>query len=174
MEQLLEWIKYIIPAGLVLLAVYLVVRAFLNREFEKLALEVRHKNQEIVLPARLQAYERICLFLERISPNNIVVRVRDQNDSAALFQQKLLAEIRNEFNHNLSQQVYMSDKSWTLVKGAMENVVSIINNAASKVDREKGMSIDLAKVIFETMVERNEDPVAHALKHLKMEIQEVF
>ena len=173
MDPVIDLIKIILPAAIVLYAVYLIVKSFLNREFERKVLELKMKNTETILPIRLQAYERMALFLERISPNNLILRLRDHSLSSREFQQKLLSEIRHEFNHNLSQQVYMSDESWNLIKKAMEEIVVVINSAAGAGDGE-GSSTDLSKSIFEVMIQKEEDPVAVALTYLKNEIRQVF
>src|SRR4028119_1270098 len=119
MEIFGDLIKILLPAAAVLYAMYLTVKAFLNKDFDKRLVDIKIKNTELTLPLRLQAYERMCLFLERISPHNLVVRLNEPAYNAIQFHQKLLLEIREEYNHNLSQQVYMSDQSWTYVKNAM-------------------------------------------------------
>jgi hypothetical protein len=174
MEQLLgDLLKIVIPAGMILYAMYLVVKSFLTKDFERRLVDLKVKNTEIILPIRLQAYERMSLFLERISLSHLIVRVNDPSYSVGQFQQILLAEIRNEFQHNLSQQVYMSDQTWVLIKKAMEDIVSTINRAASVLPNE-ARGIELAKKVFEIQSERNEDPTAFALKYLKDEIRKVF
>ena len=173
MDILLDLVKIVIPAAIALYAVYLIVKSFLNRELEKKVLDIRMKNSEIVLPIRLQAYERMCLFMERISPNNLVIRLNDPGYSVREFQQVLLNEIRQEYNHNLSQQVYMSDESWNMTKSAMEEIVVVINSAAGNLDGE-GSSMDLSKMIFEIMMEKEQDPISAALTHMKDEIRQIF
>jgi hypothetical protein len=173
MEILPDLIKILLPASLVLYAMYLVVRSFLNKDFERRLIDVKIKNNEIVLPLRLQAYERMCLFLERISLNNMILRVSTGDFSAAELHQILLSEIREEFNHNLSQQVYMSDEAWLQVKGAMEEIVVLINNASGMLSIDaRGM--DLAKKIFENLIAQDIDPAGRALKFLKNEVRENF
>ncbi len=173
MEVLYEFGKILLPAGAVLYAMYLVVKSFLTKDLEKKLLEIKLKNTETVLPVRLQAYERICLLLERISPNNLVTRLNANNMNSAQLQQVLIGEIREEFNHNLSQQVYLSDETWTLVKNAKEDVVSVINLAAQQTNGEE-KSLELAKKIFELMLEKNNDPIGFALKKVKEEIRTAF
>jgi len=173
MDAFLDLVKITIPAIIVLYAVYLIVKSFLNREFDKKVLELRMKNSETVLPIRLQAYERMCLFLERISPNNLVLRLNDSGYTVREFQQVLLNDIRQEYNHNLSQQVYMSNESWNLTKKAMEEIVVVINSAAGDLDGE-GSSLDLSKTIFEMMMKKQSDPIAIALTHMKDEIRQIF
>ena len=123
MDVLIEFAKILLPAVLVLYAMYLGVRAMIGRELSQKQLEIRQKSIEISLPVRLQAYERICLFLERITPSNLIIRVNEPGLSAPAFQQLLLKEIRDEYNHNVSQQVYMSSEVWEMVKTAKEDLI---------------------------------------------------
>jgi len=173
MEIIGDLLKIVLPAAAVMYAMFLTVRTFLSKDFEKKLIDIRVKNNEIILPIRLQAYERMALFLERISPHNLIMRVNDPAYNVVQLHQRMLIEIREEYNHNLSQQIYMTDQSWIMVKNAMEDVISIINKASSYVPAD-AKGIELAKMIFETLVQRNEDPVYKALKHLKGEIQQVF
>ena len=173
MEIFADFIKILLPAAIVLYAMYLTVQAFLNKEFEKKLVDIKIRNTELVLPVRLQAYERMCLFLERISPNNLILRLNNDMLSATELHQVLLSEIRDEYNHNVSQQVYMSDDAWNQVKSAMEETISIINNAAGQVNSE-GRSMDLAKAIFEIIIQQELDPAGKALKYVKDEIRQSF
>ncbi len=173
MEVLAEFAKILLPAGVVLYAMYLTVRSFLKKDMEMKFLDIKIKNTETVLPIRLQAYERMCLFLERISPNNLIPRLNVGTYNAIEFQHLLLKEVREEFNHNLSQQVYMSDEAWNLIKNAMEEVVVIINESAQDLT-EKHKSLDLAKVIIEKMLDRNIDPITYPLSFIKDEIRQSY
>ena len=173
MDVLADLLKITIPAAVLLYGMYMIVSVFLNKEMEKNQIQLKMRHSELILPIRLQAYERICLFLERIALNNLVMRVNNPAYSAREFQQKLLSEIRDEFNHNLSQQVYMSDKAWEMVKGAKEQLYTIINTAAQNTNQD-GKSLDLAKQIFELMITQEEEPVNQALKFVKEEIRVIF
>ncbi len=173
MEALVEFGKILLPASIVLYAAYLLVRSFIQKEIELKKLEVRGRSLETVLPNRLQAYERITLFLERVAPQNLLVRLNTSHMPAKEFHQLLLSEIRNEYNHNVSQQVYMSEDVWNMVKNAKEDLIVTINDAASEMTMES-TSLDLAKKIFERSVNKNLDPLGHALSELKREIQRTF
>jgi hypothetical protein len=173
MELVLEFGKMVIPAAAVLYAMFLVVKSFTEKEIEMKRLEVRSRAIETILPARLQAYERITLFLERISPQNLLVRLSDPTYSARDFHKLLLDELRNEYNHNVSQQVYMSEEVWNLVRNAKEDLLVMINEAAVRMtDESRGL--DLSRKIFELALERKVDPIGHALSEVKKEIQQVF
>ncbi|MFN7839748.1 MAG: hypothetical protein ACK5QG_17410, partial [Bacteroidota bacterium] len=132
MNIALDLIKVIVPASLVLYAVYLMVRSFIQREIELKKLDVRGRSIDTILPSRLQAYERMTLFLERISPQNLLIRLNNPAFSAKDFQKVLLDEIRSEYNHNASQQVYMSEEVWSQIKNAKEDLIILINEAASR------------------------------------------
>jgi hypothetical protein len=102
-----------------------------------------------------------------------VLRVNNPGFNVIQFQQQLLKEIRDEFSHNLSQQVYMSDASWNLIKNSMEEIIALINQAASTVPGD-ARGLELAKMIFEQLLQRSEDPTSKALKFIKNEIRQVF
>ncbi len=173
MNVLLEFGKILIPAAIVLYAVYLIVRSFIQREIDLKKLEVRSRSIETILPARLQAYERMVLFLERISPQNLLIRLNNPGFSARDFQKVLLDEVRNEYNHNVSQQVYMSEEVWNQIKNAKEDLIIMINEAAGQMGNE-ATSIDMAKQVFQLSVDRKVDLINHALSELKKEIQQIF
>jgi hypothetical protein len=152
---------------------YLLTQKFLERDYRKKILDIRLKNSEVILPIRLQAYERIILFLERITPSNMLIRVGASGLSAGAYQAELLQEIRAEYTHNLSQQLYMSEAAWQQVKKAKEDVVSMINqNYQNLQDKSKGT--DLAKRILENVLHQEVDPTAQALQFLKRELHEIF
>jgi len=173
MDVLLDLIKILLPASVVLYAVYLMVRSFIIKEIELKKLEIRSRSIETVLPVRLQAYERMTLFLERTSPQNLLVRMNQPGITARDFHKLLLEEIRNEYNHNVSQQVYISEDVWATIKSAKEDLVIEINEAAQTTHPE-APSIELAKRIFEVVLAKKVDPISHALSELKKEIQRVF
>lgn len=173
MDVLADLIKILIPVAAVLAGMFLTVRAFLQKEFEKRLIDMRSQNTQTILPVRLQAYERICLLLERINPQNLILRVNEAGFSNGMLHQSLIFEIRQEYNHNLSQQLYMSSQAWILVKNSVEDIIGIINNAAQHTDRD-AHSVQLAKIIFENLIDRNQDPTERAMQFLKTEIQSLF
>ncbi len=173
MDAVIEYGKILVPASLVLYAMYLMVRSFIQKEIELKKLEIRSRAIETILPNRLQAYERMCLFLERMSPPNLLLRLNNQGYSAREFHKLLLDEIRNEYNHNVSQQIYMSEDVWNMVKNAKEDLTILINEASSAMGPDS-TSLDLARKIFEITLEKKVEPIGHALSELKKEIQQTF
>ncbi len=173
MDALIEFGKILLPASVVLYAAFLMVRSFIHKDIDLRKLEVRGKAIETVLPNRLHAYERMTLFLERMSPNNLLVRLNTGSIPAKDFHQLLLAEVRNEYNHNVSQQIYISEEVWELIRNAKEDLIVNINDAAGEMS-EGSTSLDLSKKIFEKTMGKAVDPLAHALVELKREVHRIF
>ena len=173
MDVVVEFGKILIPASVVLYAAYLLVRSFIQKEIDLKRLEVRGRSIETVLPNRLHAYERMTLFLERMAPQNLLVRLNTAAVPAREFHQQLLAEVRNEYNHNVSQQVYIGEEVWELIKSAKEDLIVTINDSALELG-DGATSMDLSKKIFEKTITKSIDPLAHALSELKKEIQRTF
>lgn len=173
MEMVYDLLKITLPALIVLYAVLMVVRSIMQKQLDEYSMSIKQKNQEVVTPIRLQAYERVCLLLERISPNNIIPRINHHEMTAKDLQSALVSEIRNELNHNLSQQVYMSDDAWNFVSGAVEQLISMINEAGNEMKPDSA-SIDLARTIFEKSMKNDQDTIKGALSFLKAEIKDVF
>lgn len=173
MDALVDFGKILIPASLVLYAAFLLVRSFIQKDIDIRKLEVRGKAIETVLPNRLHAYERMTLFLERMAPQNLLVRLNTGSMPARDFQQLLLAEVRNEYNHNVSQQIYISEEVWELIRNAKEDLIVIINDSAGEMG-EQATSLDLSKKIVEKSLGKTVDPLAHALTELKREVHRIF
>ena len=173
MDAIVDLAKVLLPAGLFLYGMYMLVRTFINRDIDARKLEVRSRAIETILPNRLQAYERMCLFLERIAPQNMLLRLNQPGISAHEFHRILLDEIRNEYNHNVSQQIYMSENVWNMIKNSKEDLVIMINEASTQLAPE-ATSLDLARKIFELAMNKQVDPMGHAMSELKKEIQQIF
>lgn len=173
MQSIVELLKILIPAAAVLYGMYLTIQTFLQKQFEQKELDIKAKTIEITTPIRLQAYERMTLFLERITPANLLIRLGNPDIQAIDYQRILLQEIREEFNHNLAQQVYISHDTWEKIRTAMNDVVALINTSASEISPD-ATSITLSKKIFEKVISENQQPTAETLKTLKEEAQRLF
>ncbi len=170
---IIDLLKIALPAIIVALAMYALVKKHYERDYKVRLLELRQKNAEVVLPIRLQAYERIVLLLERITPSSMLLRVGSAGQTAAEYHRVLLSEIRNEFDHNMSQQVYMTEQAWQQVKHAREDVVNLINKTYKELP-ENSRGTELAKRILENVLSTEQDPTTRALTYVKQEIGQVF
>ncbi|MEJ8756215.1 hypothetical protein WG947_04350 [Pontibacter sp. H259] len=173
MELIIDILKITIPGLIVAVAMYQLIKNQTERDYKMRLLELKQKNGEVVIPIRLQAYERIVLLLERITPSNLLLRVSGSGHTASDYHRMLLSEIRNEFSHNMSQQVYMSEQAWQQVKHAREDVVNLINRTYQELE-DKSKGTDLAKRILENILATENDPTARAITFVKQEIAQVF
>ncbi|MGB5378838.1 hypothetical protein [Muriicola sp.] len=130
-----------------------------------------HKySQKNTLPIRLQAYERMALFLERISIPNLVVRVAPKSADKADYENLLIKNIENEYEHNLSQQIYMSDECWNVIKASKSATIQAIRRAGMS---ESDSSDKLREDILNQTMDM-QSPSATALAYVKREISELW
>jgi hypothetical protein len=172
MEPYAEILKYILPAIIVFFTVYFMMRHFLSNDEKRRRSETIISNNKIITPIRLQAYERIVLFLERISPESLLVRIKKQGMTSQELQSALLKQIRAEFEHNLSQQIYMTQEAWDVVVNSKENMVKLVNLSALEVN-PASPSIELGKIIIEKTV-GEKSPTRSGIDMIKKEVSEFF
>jgi len=173
MDILLEILKYTIPALIVFLTTWVLIRIWARNEDRRRKHEFNLHIKDEVLPVRLQAYERIILFLERISPESLVMRVSKPNYSTREFQSELLNTIRSEYEHNLSQQTYISREAWDKVKTARNQTIKLINEAAGELKPESG-GTTLGKMILGQVMELKNPPSQAAIDFLRQEVHTLF
>lgn len=169
METAAEIMKITIPALLVMLTAWILLRNLIKNDQDKRRHELILQNGRTVTPIKLQAYERIILFLERISLESLIVRVSSSRMSANQLHTALLNAIRSEFEHNLSQQIYMSPQAWEVVRNARSNMVKIINNVAESIP-PKSSGMALSKQLLESVMELQKEPTRTAIDFLKAEV----
>lgn len=173
MDPFVQMLMYVIPSVIVFLAVYFVMKAFLEREYKSKLAEIRMNNQGTITPIRLQACERIVLFCERIAINSLVMRIHRQGMSARLLHSELLTTIRNEYEHNISQQIYVTKAAWDAVKNAKEETIKAINISASKVP-DDATGLELCTVILDLSTKVEKLPTDYAIEVIKAEIRQIF
>ena len=187
MSELLEFFKIVIPTIVVLLVVYVMLRAFTKQNSKQLEYmrneqqiiklrmdaEGKSSTDKISMPLKFQAYERMSMFLERINPPNLLTRVMKPKISVGMLHTSLLATIRDEYEHNMSQQLYISDTAWELVKAAKEDVVRLINSSASKFNTDEDAS-KFAQSIIANGFTNASNPIDRALGALKEDIRNNF
>ena len=171
--MVLEIVKYTLPAFIVFLTAYLMLSKLINNEDRRRKIEAVLNNQKVITPIRLQAYERMILMLECISPQSLVLRSQKPKMTNQQLQSALLKNIRSEFEHNMAHQLYISDKAWELIKVAKENLLKLINQNAIGL-KPSDPAINLSKYILEKMLQEDKDPTQKAILYLKSEIRELF
>jgi hypothetical protein len=173
MQNSLEILKYTLPALIVLVTAWVMVHYYFKSFKREQNREFLLQDRKKILPLRLQAYERLTLFLERITVDSLVVREQEQGLTVREFHQRLLIMVRAEFEHNLAQQIYISTEAWDAVRDAKEATLAMINSAAMKVNPDGG-ALELSKKILEIQMESENSPSQVALGVLKKEMQEMF
>lgn len=173
MDSLFNVLIAVLPSAIVFLTAFFFLKKMTENEYRKQMIEFKSNNQKNILPLRLQAYERISIFLERIHPNAMIMRIYKQGMSARLLQAELLKNIRSEYEHNVAQQIYMSKPVWDAVKAAKEETIKIINIAAAKAG-DDASGADLSKIIIDMSSQLEKIPSDFALEILKKEVKTLF
>lgn len=171
MNQFFIALQYVLPAVVVFFTAWYILKEFFRQETQKRQLRLLEEKQRISLPIRLQAYERIVLLLERISPSNLVMRIHKPGLTVKQFQQLLVQTIRDEYDHNLSQQLYVSLEAWELVKSAKEEMIRQVNISAGK-HEEKGTSAALSTTLLEMSIDKL--ATRKALDYVKTEARKLL
>ncbi len=172
MKDFLELLKYTIPALVVFITTYYIISLFFKNQKEQKRIELALKYQDNIVPLKLQAYERLVLFLERIYPESLVVRENTPGLTNQQLQQKLIVAIRSEFEHNISQQIYVSNELWSAVKKAKDNTIQLINAEALQTSPNQP-AMQLGKAIIEAYMQLQKQPITTAIELAKSEIQKL-
>jgi len=173
MDIFLDTFRTVFPSILILIVVYLMMSNFLDNEDKRRKSERIRASQRQSLPIRMQAYERLALFLERISPNSLLLRVKAGKLTNQEYLLLLQQNIRNEFEHNLSQQIYVSDKMWEMVVASKSTMTSIVNTVSADLSSEAS-GADLSKAILKACMKMENLPSKSALSYLRQEVIEEF
>ncbi|MFT5338106.1 MAG: hypothetical protein ACI9YL_002122 [Luteibaculaceae bacterium] len=125
--------------------------------------------QKHTFPMRLQAYERVLIFLERMDFKSMVIRFNRNGMNAKMLQAEMVKGIRDEFEHNLSQQLYVSDGAWNLIVFAKEECVRIIQHASIQAGEEASV-MEFSGHLFETMRSLKSNPIKDAIQLVKKDL----
>ena len=172
-KSLTEILFYLAPALLVFGTAFFLLKRFLDSQHRLKLIEARLVTQKDIIPLRLQAYERLTLFLERVSLNNLLGRVYQPGLTVREFHLELLSSIRSEFEHNITQQIYVSQQVWNTVRSTREEIVKMINSAASSID-PNAKGTELSKTIFENLMKEENNPAQAAIDLIKSEVNQLY
>ncbi len=162
---MIEILKYCIPSLIVLLATWIVMYKLFKNEQQKREWELKRAAQKEISPIRLRAYERLALMLERTQPEHMLMDLDVSQFTVAQLQQRLLQTIRLEFDHNLSQQIYVSEQVWELIVAARGQMLAFVSAMAMQLPPES-TSLDYAKILltaYNTNGETANQKALHAL-----------
>lgn len=173
LELIIEGIKYALPALLVYLTVRYLKESNMKEQRANQQLLLRDEVLKQQLPLRVSAHERTVLFLERISPQNLLLRVRPGGKSARMYQGELVREIQSEFDHNLAQQIFLSNQSWTALVHAKDEVIGILHASIEGLSPEAN-DLEFSKKLVEIYSTLKEFKTQIAINELKKDLRSVF
>lgn len=166
-DKIIELASYTLPALITGGVAYYLFKSYFNDQQNTRRWLVQKENQKHALPLRLQAYERLALLLERINLTKLLIRVAPISDDKMDYQNFLIQHIEQEFDHNLTQQIYISDECWTMLLTAKNTIIQNIRKTALSVD------VKNADQLRETLLGNQLDSQSSttiALSYLKEEV----
>ena len=176
-DPLVQILLAVLPSVVVFLTAYHLLRQLVNgRNAERqadLVADQKREDRRQVLPLRLQAYERLALFAERIQPGTLVLRVHKSNMTSRMLHAALVATIREEFDHNVTQQIFVGDKVWAKVKQAKEETIRLVNLSYEQTGDEQ-QGTELSRRIFDNLSKLSHTPSQEALLTIKEEVRRLF
>ncbi len=169
MNPWIQLLQIVLPSLLTAGVIFFIVREFFKSEEKRKEMELKKQLSNQITPMKVQAYERMVIFLERLNPTSLVIRVNKQNMTNKQLHHTLIHTIKQEYEHNLSQQLFISSGAWELIKTAKEETIKIINIAYSKVQPDNS-SNELSLTIV-NMISSIDKKLPHeiALEYLKKE-----
>jgi len=170
-EQIIEGIKYALPAAVTGYTTYYFLNRFYRHEEKKQLLLAKADLKKHALPVRLQAYERLALFLERISPAKLVQNIKPANSDKHQYELSLIFQIESEYEHNLSQQIYVSDKCWKMIVTSKNATMLFIKQVSEDADVQDADS--LQKALIERS-SKEEVPTNVGLAYIRNEVTELL
>ncbi len=168
LSVLLEIIKLTVPALIVFLTVTYMLKQFFGGQLQLKALEIQEQQNKTTLPLKLQAYERLSLFCERISVPNLLLRLGNNGGQPQGLKVALLMAIQQEFEHNITQQVYVSEQLWAIIKAARDDNVNFIDLVWNKLEGDFTAS-DFRQALFAYQAQREHTGLDTALSAIKKE-----
>ena len=172
-SYLLDILKYTIAGtGVVWVAFYL-FKPYLEKAERIQLLEIKKAISNQTIPLRLQAYERMVLFIDRINPANLLIRVNAPSYSLSELHSVLISEIRNEFQHNISQQIYISYEAWATVRKIKDDTLVLINNMISALPTDV-TGLEASKQILAHLNKLEDNPYEQAATIIKRDLENIF
>ncbi|MDR6300378.1 DUF7935 family protein [Mesonia maritima] len=162
---------YVLPAVIIGIIAFYFFSSHLNNEEKMRYFLMKRDSQKEAIPFKLQALERMTLFMERINPGNLLVRIKPYNDNKHDYENLLIQQIEKEFEHNLAQQIYVSDKCWHAIRATKNATISLIRktNMSDKVDSPD----KLREVILTDLLDKSA-PSETGLAYIKKEVESIL
>lgn len=163
----------IIPAGAVFMTAYYFIKREAEKDLRLMNIDLRKERQTHFLPLQTEAHQRAILLMERIHPNSLVMRHHNPGLPAAALQIKLIESIREEYDHNVAQQLFINPETWAMVKKSKDETIKIISLAGQQMNATS-VGMDLSSKIFEIVAEVGTLPTEIATEAIKKDLQKLF
>jgi len=169
--EIIEGLKYALPAAVTGYTTYYFLNRFYRHEEKKQLLLAKADLKKHALPMRLLAYERLALFLERISPAKLVQNTQPQSDDKHQYELSLVFQIESEYEHNLSQQIYVSGECWRMISTSKNATMIFIKKVSESTNINT--AYDLQKALIERSA-KEELPTNIGLAYIRNEVTELL
>ncbi len=165
-----EIIKYTLPSAVIGVLIYVILNRFFNQQLALKNSELKNQQLNTLLPSKLQAYERLVIFLERSNPASLILRVYKMDMTVAELQSVLINTLKSEFDHNLAQQLFVSNEAWEITRNAKEEMVKFVMTTALGL-AANDEALLLSKRLVEIASSVDKLPTQIALDFVKKEAQ---
>jgi len=173
MEEFIELLKYTVPSIITGVVAYILINKMLEQENRRHFGEIKKENIKHTTPVRLQAHERLLLLLERTDPVQVVNRVIKPGMTAKSMQIAIITEIKQEYDHNITQQLYVSGKCWEEVMKAKEDALKLVTVVGAAVNQGAD-ALEFSKALIKIQSEQQFFTSVAAIKTVKNEIKTIF
>ncbi|MBP1839815.1 DUF7935 family protein [Formosa algae] len=170
-DSLINLFLYTIPALVTGLIAFYFFKEHTKNEDGRRRFLLKKEMQVNAMPLRLQAYERMALFLERITPSKLLIRVQPMSTDKGDYEMLLISNIEQEFDHNLSQQIYITDECWNIIIAAKNSTIQLVRKAGMSDKTDSANK--LREVILSEMMEKRA-PSDAALSYIKEEVSDMW
>jgi uncharacterized membrane protein YraQ (UPF0718 family) len=171
LDEIIEILFSLLPALLVGAIAYYFFKQHIENEDRRRRFLLQKDLQKEAFPLRLQAYERMALFLERIAPSKLLTRINPTSSSKGDYEALLIANIEQEFEHNLSQQIYVSDECWNIITAAKNATIQLIRKSTML---EKTTTANTLRENVLTALMDRQSPSKAALSYIKKEVGDMW
>jgi len=173
LNTIIEALQYVLPALVLLLGIKLMQDSRLKQEKHGVQVEIRAEALKAHLPLKFSAYERAVLFLERINPQQLIPRYNGVQATARELMAQMGNDIRQEYEHNIAQQIYITNRGWNALFIAKDHTLKTIAEAYESLP-ENARALDLQRKIIELYSTMEEFPIQNAIIVLKNDVHDIF
>ena len=168
-DLILERIAYMLPATVTGFVAYYMFKKYLQQLRIDKRIGVRETQKKETLSIKLQAYERMVLFCDRVNPLKLAVRVSPISDNTSDYLQLLIGTINQELEHNFVQQIYISEDTWLAINATKATIIKKLEIIA----KASNSATDLRE---NTLIEFGKTPLVTetAISIIKREVKQLI